>query len=245
MSQVPKNFNPKITNPLFLMRRGLLSAMRKHAHSLRGKLLDFGCGSKPYKSLFSVESYTGLDFEMTGHDHTTEEIDVWYDGRVIPFPDEHFDCVLCSEVVEHLFDAHAAIAEIHRVLKPGGKLLLTCPFVWIEHEVPYDYSRYTQYALRHVLEQGGFRVLEEEKRGLFIEALTQLRILYFSQVFEPGLIRCGAIGEIAARTIVAIMNLWGLAKSRLLPANPDLYLSNVLLAERDGLPVNASPTNKP
>jgi SAM-dependent methyltransferase len=232
MNPVSKNFNPKVTHPLFLMRRELFSAIRKHAHLLNGNLLDFGCGSKPYKSLFSVESYTGLDFEVTGHDHTNEEIDVFYDGKVIPFPDEQFDCVLCSEVVEHLFDLPAVVAEIHRVLKPGGKLLLTCPFVWIEHEVPYDYARYTQYALRHMLEQGGFRVIRDEKRGLFIEALTQLRVLYFSQVFEPCLVKFGLIGKIVARIIVAAMNLWGVAKSRLLPAKSNFYLSNAILSER-------------
>jgi ubiquinone/menaquinone biosynthesis C-methylase UbiE len=144
--QVSSEFNPGLSHRFYFIRKGLLEAIRKHAPSLKGKLLDFGCGSKPYLLLFNVDEYIGLDFEKTGHDHSHEQIDVYYDGKTIPFKDDHFDSILCSEVAEHLFDLPAALGEMNRVLKKGGKLLLTCPFVWGEHEAPYDSARYTKFA---------------------------------------------------------------------------------------------------
>lgn len=229
---ISKDFNPGISHTFYFIRRGLLSAISRHAPALKGHLLDFGCGSKPYQSLFNVTSYTGLDFEKTGHDHSNEQIDVFYDGKTIPFGEAHFDSVLCSEVAEHLFELPAALAEMNRVLKPGGKLLLTCPFVWGEHEVPYDYARYTQYALKDMLEKSGFRILVYEKKGTFMETLTQMRVLYFAQVAEPVLARLSYPGTFIFRSMVCMMNVWGKCKNWLFPKKHDLYLSNIVVAEK-------------
>lgn len=209
-----------------------MRAISRHAGSLTGRLLDFGCGSKPYQSLFRVHSYTGLDFEKTGHDHSNEQIDVFYDGKTIPFGDGHFDSVLCSEVAEHLFDLPAALKEMHRVLKPGGKLLLTCPFVWGEHEAPYDYARYTRFALKDILEKAGFTIRVYEKEGHFQEAIMQMRVLYMAQVLEPFLARLSYPGTWIFRSLVFLFNGWGSLKAAILPRKQDLYLSNIVLAEK-------------
>lgn len=230
--KINKNFKPGLSHPFYFMRRGLLSAVRKHAPALGGELLDFGCGSKPYESLFTVKKYTGLDFEKTGHDHTNEKIDVFYDGKRIPFDNEYFDSILCSEVAEHLFDLPDALAEMNRVLKKGGKLLLTTPFVWNEHEVPYDFARYTQFALKDMFEKKGFTVLALEKEGNFVNTITQLRVLYFVRWAEPTLSRLSFLGSFLLKLVIAFMNGWGRFKSWLFPAKYDLYLSNILLAEK-------------
>ena len=229
---VSKEFDPPLSHRYYFIRKGLLTAIRKHAPALTGKLLDFGCGSKPYRSLFNVEEYIGLDFEKTGHDHSNEQIDVFYDGKTIPFNDEYFDSVLCSEVAEHLFDLPAALSEMNRVLKSGGKLLLTCPFVWGEHEEPYDYARYTQFGLKDLLEKSGFRILVYEKKGNFIEAITQMQVLYFAQVVQPVLAKLSNPGGWIFKGIVFLINGWGKFKSWLLPTKYDLYLSNIILAEK-------------
>ena len=229
---ISKNFNPGLSHPFYFIRRGLLSAIRKFAPGLEGELLDFGCGSKPYESLFTVKKYTGLDFEKTGHDHTNENIDVFYDGKRIPFPDNYFDSILCSEVAEHLFDLPEALTEMHRVLKKSGKLLLTSPFVWNEHETPYDFARYTRFALEDMFTKKGFKVLAFEKKGNFVETITQLRVLYFVRWAEPTLSRLSYPGSFLMKLIIACMNGWGRFKSWLFPAKYDLYLSNILLAEK-------------
>ncbi|MGQ0739694.1 MAG: class I SAM-dependent methyltransferase [Bacteroidota bacterium] len=229
---VSKEFDPPLSHRYYFIRKGLLTAIKKHAPALTGKLLDFGCGSKPYQSLFKLDEYIGLDFEKTGHDHSNEQIDVYYDGKTIPFNNEYFDSILCSEVAEHLFDLPAAFAEINRVLKKGGKLLLTCPFVWNEHEAPYDYARYTQFALKDMLEKNDFSIVQYEKKGDFIEAITQMRVLYFVQWAEPFLSKLSYPGSWLLRASVFLINGWGSFKNWLLPAKYELYLSNIVLAEK-------------
>ena len=84
-SKVPKEFNPSIFHPFFFIRKGLLKGIAQHAEKIQGKLLDFGCGSKPYQSLFQVDEYIGVDYENSGHTHINEQIDVFYDGKHLPF----------------------------------------------------------------------------------------------------------------------------------------------------------------
>ena len=117
--KIVPDFNPSIINPFYFVRTGLLKGIRKYALELNGVLLDFGCGSKPYISLFNVDEYIGMDFENPGHPHINENIDVYYDGKNIPFGDNHFDSILCSEVVEHVFSKEweKRIVAVYRVFQ--------------------------------------------------------------------------------------------------------------------------------
>jgi SAM-dependent methyltransferase len=231
------NFNPNITHPFYFVRKGILSAIVENSCQLKGKLLDFGCGSKPYKSLFShTEEYVGLDFQGEGHSHEGENVDVFYDGNTIPFPDNYFDSILCSEVFEHLFSLDQLLIEMNRVLKPGGKILITCPFVWNEHEAPIDFARYTQYALTFLLEKNNFKVLKKDKKGTFIETITQIRNLYmmgsifgtYNQKYYIPRRFFNRFQKIA----VTVNNLIGLILNHFLPKRYDIYLSNVFLVEK-------------
>ncbi|MEO6613346.1 MAG: methyltransferase domain-containing protein [Chitinophagaceae bacterium] len=229
---ISKEFNPGFSHHFYYMRRGLLAAITKHASSLSGVLLDFGCGSKPYRPIIKVDKYIGLDFENPGHNHANEDIDVYYDGKSIPFADNYFDSVLCSEVFEHLFDLESTLKELNRVLKKGGKMLVTCPFVWGEHEMPYDYARYTVFALQDLFKKNGFQVIEFEKQGKFIEAITQMKALYFSQAYGPFLSRLSFVGNFIRNSFLFMINGWGSLKSKILPSANNLYLSNVFLVEK-------------
>ena len=80
------------TNAFYFIRKGLFTGVKDNAPLLRGSVLDFGCGAKPYRHLFTnASSYIGLDIEKSGHSHEDEQIDVYYDGKIIPFGNEHFD----------------------------------------------------------------------------------------------------------------------------------------------------------
>jgi len=229
---ISKEFNPGFSHPFYFMRQGLLSAIRKHSSSLSGILLDFGCGSKPYKSIIKVDKYVGLDFDNPGHDHSNEEIDVFYDGKSIPFDDNHFDSILCSEVFEHLFDLPFTLKELHRVLKKDGKMLVTCPFVWNEHEMPYDYARYTVFALQDLFEKNGFRVLQFEKQGDFMKAITQMRALYFFEAYGSFLSRLSFVGNFIRKSFLFLINGWGSVKSKIFPSKDNLYLSNIFIVQK-------------
>jgi SAM-dependent methyltransferase len=157
-------------------------AVQKYAPQMSGKILDFGCGSKPYEALFTnVSQYIGVDIDNNpGHNHDVLEskIDVFYDGVTLPFVDGEFDGVFSTQVLEHVPNIHRSLAEMNRVMKPGGALLLTLPFCWTEHEVPNDYRRLTVYGIKQVLNECGFETLQIEKLGKFVEVIALLKILY-------------------------------------------------------------------
>lgn len=122
-------------------------------------VLDAGAGRAQYRELFAHARYETADFlAVPGKKYTAPEYVC--DLTAIPVEDARFDHVVCTQVLEHLPEPALALAEFHRVLKPGGRLWLTAPFFYGEHERPYDFFRYTQYGLRHLLEGAGFTVVE-------------------------------------------------------------------------------------
>ena len=70
-----KNFNPNITKSFYLTRHNLFKNIAENAKYLKGKMMDLGCGSKPYKPLIHVDEYIGVDFHGQGHSHENENID--------------------------------------------------------------------------------------------------------------------------------------------------------------------------
>lgn len=161
-------------NPYYLIRRHLWQAIRAEAPRLTGRVLDVGCGSKPYRDLFATAEYVGMDVRISGHDHEGEDIDVFYDGVSFPFHAAGFDVVFMSEVLEHVPDASATLAECRRVLRPGGHLLLTMPFLWGEHEMPFDHRRFTSVGLDAMLRQAGFLPIRAVRIGAVLETVVQL-----------------------------------------------------------------------
>jgi SAM-dependent methyltransferase len=170
---------------MYHIRRGLLKGITKLAPELSGKMLDFGCGRSPYKPLFQVDSYTGVDVETSGHSDSDKKADVLYDGTIMPFPDGTFDSFICSEVLEHVFDIDHALRDLHRVLSPSAMGIVTTPFAWPEHEQPYDFARYSRFGLKHVLEKNGFEILVEMKVCPGLQAICQLALVQFYGLFTP------------------------------------------------------------
>ena len=155
-------FNPRtaglFVNPFYFARKGIWQFFYDNPMYITGKLLDVGCGSKPYRSFFPAADYIGM--EIHGSNHSA---DYYYNGKTFPFPDGEFDTVLCSQVLEHVFNPDEFLSEIRRVLKPNGKLILTVPFIWNEHEQPNDYARYSSFGIKHLLDKNGFEVLHQQK----------------------------------------------------------------------------------
>jgi SAM-dependent methyltransferase len=226
-------FDPKITFPAYLSRNRLLKSLSAYIPQLKGELLDFGCGTKPYKPLFNVEKYTGVDMENPGHPHLNEEIDVLYDGKKLPFPDNYFDSVFSSEVFEHVFNLEEILQEIWRVMKPGGKILVTCPFAISEHESPNDFARYTSFAIKHLFEKNNFKVLAFEKSGNHVETVFQLWIMYIHLHITPYFRKIPVIRSAFRFFSYTSLNLLAKIFSRVLPRRKDLYLNNIILCEKN------------
>jgi SAM-dependent methyltransferase len=215
-------------NPFFLARRCLWRAVRAQAPALKGRLLDVGCGSKPYRGLFDVSEYIGMDID-TDATRRRGLADVFYDGHRFPFDDASFDAVLCNQVLEHVFEPDAFVAEIRRVLRPGGRLLLTVPFVWDEHEQPWDYARYSSFGLRALLERHGLAVRQQHKLLDDASLLFQLANAYLFKLTHG---RRPLVNALLAAALHAPVTLLGLLAGRLLPRNPDLFLDQIVIAER-------------
>jgi SAM-dependent methyltransferase len=163
----------------YIVRRGLFLAIKSFSASISGHILDFGCGSKPYQDLFSqASSYLGIDLEITGHDHKDSKIDVFYDGKVLPFADGRFDAVVSFEVFEHIFDIRPILKEISRVTRESGYLLISIPFAYPEHEAPYDFARYTSFGIEHLLKEAGYDVIALRKTTSHVLASAQMFITY-------------------------------------------------------------------
>jgi SAM-dependent methyltransferase len=229
-----QSFHPNIVSifvhPFYFIRRDLYKSIKRFAPVLKGKLLDFGCGRKPYERLFAVDEYIGIDIEKSGHEHTRSKVDVFYDGKHIPFPDSIFDSLFCSEVLEHIFNPDEILQEINRVLKVGARALITVPFTWNEHEIPYDYARYTSFGITHLLERNGFRVVELHKSGNFARVNFQLWALYFFELFRP----LNKVGFALSLIFIMPINLIGSILLFLLPRSRSLYFNNVIIAEKVG-----------
>ncbi|HEV3414132.1 MAG TPA: methyltransferase domain-containing protein [Puia sp.] len=232
--QLPYEFDPPITSPAYLTRNRLLKGIARHTTAMTGRLLDFGCGSKPYRSLFRVDEYIGLDFENPGHPHVNEQIDVFYDGKRVPFEDFSFDCIFSSEVFEHVFNLPEVLEELNRVLKPGGLILVTCPFAICEHEVPNDFARYSSYGLRYLMNEHGFEMVMQEKTGNSVETVIQLWIMYIHQHISPVFRRIPGVRSAFRFLTYTSLNLWALLLSKILPDSRDLYLNNIIVCKKRG-----------
>jgi SAM-dependent methyltransferase len=129
------------------------------------RILDVGAGELQYKKYFKHLNYVSQDLGVGDANWDYSKIDIISDIYNIPVEEKSFDYILCTQVIEHLKYPHQAFKEFSRILKSGGLLFVTCPLSWKEHQQPYDYFRYTQYALKMLAEENNFKVLELNKVG--------------------------------------------------------------------------------
>lgn len=216
-----------LINPFYFARKNLRDAVLAFAPSLHGQLLDVGCGSQPYRRYFEHVDYVGLDIDIPVN-RAAAIADFFYTGELFPFADSSFDSVLCNQVLEHVFNPQQFLSEIRRVLKPGGHLLLTVPFVWDEHEQPYDCARYTTFGLRHLFEEQSLQWVEHRKLGNDVSILFQLTNAYLFKVARR-LPKWWFL--LFTVTVMAVVNCVGVVARRILPNNDDLFLDHVVFAK--------------
>jgi len=229
---IREQFNPKILglfiNPFYFARQGLYKNVSELIPNLKGKLLDVGCGTKPYESMCNVDEYIGLEIDDKGNRNHNFS-DIFYDGKIIPFEDKVFDSILSNQVFEHVFNPNEFLREINRVTKIDGLFLITVPFVWDEHEQPYDYARYSSFGLKHILSENGFEIFEHRKSNNGLEVVFQLINDY---IFKITMTKNAYINLLVTLILMAPVNIIGLILSKILPKNDDLYLDNIVLAKK-------------
>jgi SAM-dependent methyltransferase len=216
-------------NPFYFARKAIYKNIKIYSKHVTGTTLDIGCGSKPYANLFTCEKYIGLDIEVSGHKHKNSHIDVFYDGVTIPFERDFFDSVVCFEALEHIFNPETFLKEVIRVLKPGGKAIFTLPFIWDEHEQPYDYARYSSFGLKYLFENCGFTIIENKKYLCDLRLLSLLTNVYIYKIIRKLIPY--KISYLLILPLTSINNLLGHV-FYLLPKNSDLYYGNIYLLKK-------------
>jgi SAM-dependent methyltransferase len=223
-----------VINPFYFSRKALLKQIKSSSKKLTGRLLDFGCGSKPYRSLFfNVSEYIGIDVDNgESHNHENENIDIFYDGQTIPFENEVFDSILASEVLEHVPDIDKILSELYRVLKKNGKILVTVPFVWPEHEMPYDFRRFTCIGFEKLLTDKNFQIISKTKSGSFLEVLFQMGIMYLHSLLYT---KNKYLNMLINAIFIFPVCITGIVLTKILPERDNFYLNSVIVAEKINL----------
>lgn len=135
------------------------------------RVLDYGCATQPYRHLFdSGVDYVGADLRG----NPVAQVELREDGSV-PLPDSSFDVILSTQVLEHVIDPASYLSECHRLLKPGGSLVLSTHGIMYYHPDPEDYWRWTPAGLEKVVEEAGLEVADI--RGVMGLAAAALQLL--------------------------------------------------------------------
>lgn len=164
-------------------------SLESKLHWIKGRVIDLGCGTAPYKE--SIENYStdyiGVDWDNSLHH--TDEVDLKADlTKSFPLKDANADTVVSFQVIEHLPEPASFFSECFRILKPGGHLFFTVPFMWHIHEDPYDYYRFTKFGLKYLLDSSGFiDILIQENTGFW--QTWVLKFNYHSLRFAGGFLR--------------------------------------------------------
>lgn len=158
-----KTFQVDVSHPYFLHYRSLFSDLEKASIHARGRLLDIGCGNKPYEKMFAgrVSEHIGCDVVQS----SDNRVDFICPATKLPFEDASFETVTCTQVIEHVAEHQAMLSEAFRVLQANGVLILSGPMYWPLHEEPYDFFRFTKHGLRFLLENTGFDRIEIVNNG--------------------------------------------------------------------------------
>ncbi|WP_445736796.1 class I SAM-dependent methyltransferase [Mariniflexile sp.] len=162
----------------YYIRKSIFDALKSTLHEFSGLLLDIGCGKMPYKNYIlknsMVDSYVGLDIDAALNYDNDVKPDFTWNGKVMPFENDSFDCAFGTEVLEHCPEPDVVLKEVFRVLKPEGVFFFTVPFLWNLHEVPNDEYRYTPYALERHLRNSGFEDIEIKATGGWHASMAQM-----------------------------------------------------------------------
>jgi SAM-dependent methyltransferase len=128
------------------------------------KILDFGCGDARYKEIIGKNnSYVGIDVAESGHLSEDKNFNILWDKKKLPFNMDSFDIIVCTEVLEHVENIDITINELKRVLKKNGLLFVTMPFIWVEHEKPYDFRRFTSFGIKKFFSDNDFELVKYKK----------------------------------------------------------------------------------
>lgn len=170
-----KKYDAKLYHPDFFVLRHLnefINNKLEYLISCGRHIGDIGCGEQPLRhKIETLEGvYTGIDIAQ----NSENSVDVIASIDNVPLSDNLFDVVICTEVLEHIFDINGAFKEMARLTKHGGKILITTPFTYPLHEEPFDYIRLTPHMLNHCATKYGLKIIESKTCGNELEVIATI-----------------------------------------------------------------------
>ena len=163
--------------------------LKKTIPLFKGNVLDIGCGQSPYKFLLDAShtKYFGVDIaDAEKFDYSNSEITP-FNGEDIPFEDEKFEGLICTEVLEHVQNYQKLINEMYRVMKKDGNGIITIPWSARYHYIPYDFFRYTPSSLKTMFDK--FSEMKIQNRGTDIAVIANKVIVLWFRNLLPSKIR--------------------------------------------------------
>ena len=214
---------PSLTNPSWLVlteRRRLLQGWLAKLPNGPLDVLDIGGRIQPYRPLLDgrLRHYVAVDIRATAL------VDVVARGEQLPLRNDEVDLVLCTQVMEYVPDPSAVIAEIYRVLKPGGTLLLSVPAMF-PADSEQDLWRFTPGSVRLLLSR--FREMEIQPEGSSIHGFFRTNALWIACFARPVI-----LAGILRITLIPLLNLAALSLAFLFPATNDQFAANFSAAAR-------------
>lgn len=166
-----------LVHPQSRLIRFQKEAVQEAKKYAKGKLVDIGCGRMPYRKELEplVDLYIGVDHPEVSKRYISDiKPEVLADAKKLPFKNDSFDIALLIQVLEHVDAPDKVIKEAARVLRPGGVLILSVPFLYPLHDMPYDWGRYTKTALKSFISQADLRLVKMKTQGSFFEFWLQM-----------------------------------------------------------------------
>lgn len=228
-----KQYISRIFDPIFLTHIRLNAALESILTPLvveGGGYLDVGCGERPYEYLFSRGRYVGVDVKQSGRPMSMKQPDYFYDGIELPFADDSFDIVFSTQVLEHVKDPLVVLKEMARVCKPMGSCVISVPFLYQEHEEPFDYLRFTRFGIEELLLTAGLKVEAVRKDTSGLEAIAIMFNVYLISNLIPGI---KGIGRLYSLFICLPVQLIAIGLSKIFPDKGQLYLNIVVHARKN------------
>jgi SAM-dependent methyltransferase len=212
------------------VRQFVISRMRAYLRSGM-RVLDAGCGEQPFRSWIESHGahYVGNDIVQ----NAAATVDLVAPITAIPAESASFDLVLVSEVLEHVADSAGAFAELARLLRPGGQIIITTPFMYRLHEEPHDYVRLTNGAIAAHATHCGLAVAESATLGNELEVIAVTWMNLFAAVAEPWSPPLRMLFTAARLPLNAATNMVAWICSGLTPRLPrKSYLTTASVLER-------------
>ena len=193
-----------------------------------GDLADIGCGYVPMYEIYKEQTKTQTCIDWANTLHKNEYLDMECDlNQPLDIENDKFDTIILSDVLEHIRKPELLLQELYRITRPNGVLILGVPFYYWLHEVPFDYFRYTKYALKSILEDAGYSLVEINTTGGVLDVWGDLTAKIFARI--PFI---GKSCAIAVQYLIYMFGKTGLGRRVRKGTSESSPLSYVIVAKK-------------